>query len=61
MIELLGYRFHRTVAQMQADAARMNALQLRGFDVYQFTYDDVTLGTDHLLATLEALRPRLAA
>jgi hypothetical protein len=41
VVELLGYRFHRSKAQMQVDAERMNAMILRGLRPLQFTYDDV--------------------
>ena len=61
VIELLGYRFHRTKAQMQVDAERINELQLRGFTVVQFTYDDVALRSTRMLATLDALAARMAA
>lgn len=37
VLEALGHRFHRTPAQLDADARRANELQLLGFDVYQFT------------------------
>jgi hypothetical protein len=42
VIELLGYRFHRTRTQMNRDAERHNALLAAGKRVYQFTYDQVT-------------------
>jgi hypothetical protein len=61
IIELLGYRHHRSVAQMQSDAERSNALTLAGFDVFQFTYDDVVLRSASMLATLRQLRDRTAA
>jgi very-short-patch-repair endonuclease len=41
VVELLGYRWHRTRLQMQTDSERMNALQLSGKVVLQFTYHDV--------------------
>ena len=41
VVELLGYRFHRTRAQMASDATRMNALLGDGYLPYQFTYDQV--------------------
>jgi len=41
VIEVLGYRWHRTGAQLQSDAERMNRLVLDGFIVLQFTYTDV--------------------
>jgi hypothetical protein len=42
VVELLGYRFHRTRSQMNRDAARHNALIASGRRVFQFTYDQVT-------------------
>lgn len=61
VIELLGYRFHRSKAQMQVDAERINALQLSGLTVVQFTYDDVALRSPQMLATLDVLSSRMAA
>jgi very-short-patch-repair endonuclease len=43
VVELLGYRFHRTRTQMNRDAERHNALLAAGKRVYQFTYDQVTM------------------
>lgn len=42
VVELLGYRWHRTPLQMQIDAERLNRLQMDGFLVLQFTYQHVT-------------------
>jgi hypothetical protein len=42
VVELLGYRWHRTTEQMARDAERMNALVISGFVPLQFTYDQVT-------------------
>ncbi len=52
VVELLGYRYHRTVAQMSRDAARLNALVLDGFEPYQFTYQQVTTVPQSVLSTL---------
>jgi hypothetical protein len=41
VVELLGYTFHRTVMQMQNDAARMNRMVLDGLIPMQFTFTDV--------------------
>ncbi len=41
VVELLGYRWHRTKEQMRRDAERLNELQLDGFRAFQFTYDQV--------------------
>jgi hypothetical protein len=57
VVELLGYRFHRTPAQMSRDAERMNALTADGYRVYQFTYEQVTLRGDQVVdVTRRALR-----
>ncbi len=61
IVELLGYRHHRTVAQMQTDAERLNALTIQGYSTYQFTYDDVVLRSPHMLTTLERVLGRSAA
>jgi hypothetical protein len=56
VVELLGYAWHRTPMQMQADAERLNRLQLDGFLGMQFTYTDVVTRSTTMLATLtEAL------
>jgi hypothetical protein len=49
VVELLGYRWHRTKAQLSSDAERMNALVLDGFAPMQFTYDQVTTEPDWVL------------
>jgi len=56
VVELLGYRWHRSRAQMQRDAQRVNRLQLDGRLVLQFTYDQVTLGPEVVLATVAEAR-----
>jgi hypothetical protein len=52
VVELLGYRWHRTQQQMQTDAERMNRLQLEGYMVVQFTYTDIA---ERPLQTIESL------
>lgn len=42
VVELLGYRWHRTPMQMQVDSERVNQLQMKGQLVLQFTYRHVT-------------------
>ncbi len=49
VVELMGYRFHRTRAQMNHDARRHNALIASGRVVYQFTYDQVTTAPDDVV------------
>jgi hypothetical protein len=57
VVELLGYRWHRSNDQLARDAARMNALILDGFKPMQFTYDHVTAEPDWVIEqTLLALR-----
>ena len=41
VVEVLGYRHHRTKLQMQIDTERTNRLTLAGYLVLQFTYDHV--------------------
>jgi len=45
VVELLGYRWHRSNLDLQRDTERMNALMLDGYSVLQFTYRHIT--TDH--------------
>jgi very-short-patch-repair endonuclease len=54
VVELLGYRFHRTRSQMNRDAARHNALIASGRAVYQFTYDQVTATPTEVVAQTRA-------
>ena len=56
VVELLGYRWHRSRSQMTRDAERVNRLQLDGRLVLQFTYDQVTLGPQVVLATVVEAR-----
>ena len=64
VVEALGYRWHRSGAQMQIDAERANRLVLDGFISLQFTYSQIVEGADAMLATIaEAFRlhgPRTA-
>lgn len=52
VVELLGYRWHRSREQMNRDTARMNQLLLDGKRVVQFTYDDVAQRPVELIGTL---------
>jgi very-short-patch-repair endonuclease len=54
VVELLGYRFHRTPMQIQRDAERMNVMVLDGFAPLQFTYRDVVERLDATLDLVEA-------
>jgi hypothetical protein len=52
VVEVLGYRWHRTRLQMQVDSERINALQLGGKVVLQFTYDDVVTASPVMFTTI---------
>jgi very-short-patch-repair endonuclease len=54
VVELLGYRWHRSRMQMQVDSERVNALQLGGFIVLQFTYADVVNAAPRIFTELRA-------
>lgn len=41
IVEVLGYRFHRSTSQLARDTARLNALVLAGFAPLQFTYEQL--------------------
>ena len=60
VVELLGYRFHRTRHQTLVDAQRMNRLQLDGFHVMQFTYAEVVDGPAAVVATVREALDRFA-
>jgi very-short-patch-repair endonuclease len=51
VVEVLGYRWHRTTAQMSIDAERVTRLTLDGKVVVQFTYHQVTTDPGYVLAT----------
>lgn len=56
IVELLGYRYHRSRSQMSRDAARLNQLVSDGFRPYQFTFDQVADAPDDVLrVTADAL------
>ena len=52
VVEVLGYSFHRSPMQMQADTERLTQLQMEGFLVVQFTYADVVTRAPRLNADL---------
>lgn len=53
MVEVLGYRWHRSGAQMRLDAERLNRLLMDGFLVLQFTYSDIVERPDHVIETVK--------
>ncbi|MEO6124121.1 MAG: hypothetical protein ABIR32_10470 [Ilumatobacteraceae bacterium] len=56
VVELLGYRWHRTKEQIARDAERLNQLQLDGYRGFQFTYGQVVDDPSYpVLITSQAL------
>ncbi len=56
VVEVLGYRYHRTPAQLQRDAERMNELVSSGLRPYRFSYEQVVdQPADVIAATRRAL------
>lgn len=60
VVEVLGYRFHRTREQMARDTDRMNALLADGFRPFQFTYTQVVEQPAEVVATLRQALDRAA-
>lgn len=57
VVEVLGYKWHRSRAQMNRDAERYNVLLSEGFLPYQFTYPQVvTTPAEVVNVTANALR-----
>ena len=52
VVEALGYRWHRSGAQMQVDAERANRLVLDGFIPLQFAYSQIVEDAGAMLATI---------
>ncbi|HQZ37305.1 MAG TPA: hypothetical protein PK020_22965 [Ilumatobacteraceae bacterium] len=60
VVELLGYRWHRSKSQLSRDAERVNRMTLDGRLVLQFTYEQVTLSPQVVLGSVvEGRRLRL--
>jgi len=58
VIEALGYAHHRTRAQLRDDTMRANDLQLQGYVVLQFTFDQIVGAPRTMLASIEAALAR---
>lgn len=54
VVEVLGYRWHRTQAQMRTDAERANALALAGRPCFQFVYRMLVDDPDYVVDTVTA-------
>lgn len=55
IIEVSGYEWHRTRAQTTADARRRRRLTLAGYQVHEFTYDEIVRTPERLIATVQAI------
>jgi very-short-patch-repair endonuclease len=56
VVEVLGYRWHRTPSQTSRDAERFNRMTLDGFEPFQFTYHHIVSTPSAVVATVrEAL------
>jgi hypothetical protein len=54
VVEVLGYRYHRSADQMRRDAARLNALVADGYRPYQFVYADIVDSPSDVVAQTAA-------
>lgn len=54
VLEALGHAWHSSREQLTIDAMRASELQLLGFAVHQFTYDQIVGAPASVLATVEA-------
>lgn len=54
VVEVLGYRFHRSPEQLTRDAERMSALVLDGYAPFQFTYQQVVSSPEVVVDTVRA-------
>ena len=62
IVEVSGYRWHRTAAQMADDLRRRRELTLTGHQVLEYSYDDVVGSPEVLVAQVaQALGLRAAA
>jgi hypothetical protein len=61
VVELLGYRFHRSREQMNRDAVRLNSLIATGLSPYQFTYDNVVKSPGDVVDTTRLALTRALA
>ena len=52
VVEVLGYRYHRTATQMARDAERTNALLAAGYAPFQFTYAQVVADPAIVMSTV---------
>jgi len=58
VVELLGHRWHRSKAQMQRDADRMNQMLADGLVPLQLTYDDLAVRPDRSIDVVDSVLRR---
>ena len=58
VLEVSGYTHHRTVAQTTADAHRRRDLTLAGYQVHEFTYEEIVHHPERLLDLVRGLFER---
>lgn len=54
VVEVLGYRYHRTKDQLRRDVERTNALLSGGLRPYQFAYEQIVETPDEVMAITRA-------
>jgi hypothetical protein len=52
VVEVLGYRFHRSAAELTRDVQRQNALLSDGYLPYQYSYEQVVSRSDTVVTEL---------
>lgn len=55
VIEVSGHRFHHSPLQQEADVRRRRGLIEQGYQVYEFTYDEIVGHPERLLATIRRI------
>ena len=58
VIEVLGHRWHRSRQQVTADAERRRELTMLGYEVHEFTYDEIVRTPEKLIALVESVLSR---
>ncbi len=61
IVEVMGYRYHKTKQQLARDSERMNVLVAQGMQPYQFTYEQVMGDPDNVVDTVRQALARQAA
>jgi len=54
VVEVLGYRWHRSPANLRRDTERMNAMLSAGLRPYQFMYQEIVESPEQVVAVVQA-------